>query len=117
MLRLFEKRLPLMFRAIFGLLFTILIIVIARALLTSVFRGISRASSNAFQNRAANSGGTGPHATGAQPDGPQLGGELHKDPVCGTYVAESSPFRRHVAGQNFYYCSDACREKHALVAR
>ncbi len=53
----------------------------------------------------------------AQAPNSQPTGELHKDPVCGTYVAESTNFRRHASGQTFYYCSDSCREKHALVAR
>ena len=100
-----------MFRAILELLFTILIVIVARALLTGVFRGIARSSSNAFQSRPENTGKT----TDTSPSGPQLGGELHKDPVCGTYVAESTPFRRQISGQTFYYCSSDCREKHALV--
>jgi YHS domain-containing protein len=103
-----------MFRAILELLFTILIIIVARAVLSSFFRGIARTSSASFRDRAANP----QNATEATPpQGPQLGGELHKDPVCGTYVAESTPFRRQSAGQTFYYCSSDCREKHALVAR
>ena len=54
-----------------------------------------------------------------QPKGkaPRLGGDLHRDPVCGTFVAESTPYQRRTASQVFYYCSDVCREKHALVAR
>jgi len=51
------------------------------------------------------------------PPSPSAGGELKKDPVCGTYVAESAAFRRSAGGQTFYYCSEKCREKHALVAR
>jgi len=45
-------------------------------------------------------------------DGPRTG-ELHKDPVCGTYVSESTSFRRQLSGKTIYYCSDACRQKHA----
>jgi YHS domain-containing protein len=100
-----------MIRAILELLFTILIVLLARALLTSLLKGVSNAASKSFQNPGANRGAASP------PPDPQLGGELHKDPVCGTYVAESTRFRRQSAGQTFYYCSSDCRERHALVAR
>jgi YHS domain-containing protein len=100
-----------MFRIIFEFLLFMLVVFVGRAILGSVLKGISKASSNSFQSPGANR-----QAGSASPD-PRLGGELHKDPVCGTYVAESTPFRRQSAGQTFYYCSSDCREKHALVAR
>jgi len=106
-----------MIRAIFELLFTILGILVIRALISSLMKGISRASSNSFQNRAADPRTASERSATPPPSGPHAGGELHKDPVCGTYVAESTPFRRQSAGQTFYYCSSDCREKHALVAR
>lgn len=99
-----------MIRALIELLITIILAYVARAVLASVFKGIANASSTAFQQQAGQ----------AQPNPspqPPAAGELHKDPVCGTYVAESTPFRSQVGGRRFYYCSDACREKHALVAR
>ncbi len=102
-----------MFRAIVEFLFVIIIAMLARALLSSVFKGIGRASSTSFRNRTANPS----DMPGSTTHGPQLGGELHKDPVCGTYVAESTPFRSQIAGQTFYFCSSDCREKYALVAR
>jgi len=104
-----------MFRALIELLFTIIIIVAARAVLTSLMRGIANASSGAFQKRQ--NSGAGDNGRAASHSGSNAGSELHKDPVCGTYVAESTPFRRQIGSQAFYYCSDACREKHALVAR
>ncbi len=38
---------------------------------------------------------------------PALGGKLIKDPVCGTYVAESTALQ---SGEN-YFCSEDCRQK------
>jgi YHS domain-containing protein len=99
-----------MIRALLELLFTIAIALVARAVLTSVMKGIGRASSNTF------AGVNSQQPRQAQPD-PRPTGELHKDPVCGTYVAESAALRRTAGGQTFYYCSEKCREKHALVAR
>lgn len=101
-----------MFRPAIELLITILIVLVARAILTSVMRGIANAGANVFR-RGAGVNGPGRAEGAAAPKG----GDLHKDPVCGTYVAESTPFRQNVSGQTFYYCSEACREKHALVAR
>ncbi len=99
-----------MFRAALELLFTILIVIIARAVLTSVMKGITNAAANASSSSSHTA--TPNRGPAAQPSG-----ELHKDPVCGTYVAESTAFRRQTGGQSFYYCSEACREKHSLVAR
>jgi YHS domain-containing protein len=103
-----------MFRAAIELLITILAVVVARAILSSIMRGIANASATAF--RKGNPDFAAQSSSGSA--APGLGGsELHKDPVCGTYVAESTPFRQNIAGQTFYYCSDACREKHSLVTR
>lgn len=99
-----------MVRALIELLITIIIAYVARAVLASVMKGIANASSTAFQQQ------TGQAQPNSSPQ-PPAAGELHKDPVCGTYVAESTPFRSQLGGRRFYYCSDACREKHALVAR
>ena len=89
-----------MLRALLELAFTIFIIIVARAILTSIVRGFVNAG---------------------RPSAPQSNspatGELHKDPVCGTYVAESTPFRSQISGSAFYYCSSDCKEKHTLVAK
>ncbi|MBV9612008.1 MAG: hypothetical protein JO091_06025 [Acidobacteriaceae bacterium] len=100
-----------MMRAVLELIFTIIVIIVARALLASVLKGFSRAASNSYQQQG--SGGPG---AGSQPSR-EAGSELHKDPVCGTYVAESTPFQKRAGLYTFYYCSEECREKHAVVAR
>jgi YHS domain-containing protein len=100
-----------MFRALIELLLLIAFVLIGRAVLNSILKGIARTASNSF----ANSGGDRPQQKQQQP--PSVTGELHKDPVCGTYVAESSALKRQVGRETFYYCSENCREKHSLVAR
>lgn len=53
--------------------------------------------------------------TRAAPDRPpavQAGGELKKDPVCGTYVSTSASVTRKVNGQVIYFCSEECRDKY-----
>src|SRR5581483_2933279 len=102
-----------MIRALIELLVTIVAVILARAILTTVLKNIANYSAGAWRNGPADP----MKNRGSAPSPAQSTGELHKDPVCGTYVAETPPFRRQTGGQTFYYCSDACREKHALVAR
>ena len=40
------------------------------------------------------------------------GGELKRDPVCGTYVAASTSLTREIKGQTHYFCSKECRDKY-----
>lgn len=40
------------------------------------------------------------------------GGELKKDPVCGTYVSEALSVTRTVNGEVLYFCSPDCRDKY-----
>ena len=42
----------------------------------------------------------------------RLGGELVRDPVCGTFVAVSTPFKKTIGGETLHFCSAACRDKH-----
>jgi uncharacterized protein len=42
------------------------------------------------------------------------GGELKKDPVCGTYVSTATGITRTVHGQVLYFCSQECREKYLV---
>jgi hypothetical protein len=108
-----------MYRALFELLFTILIIAAARSMLSGLFRNIA-SGARTFQNDSnAQSRNAEPGPAPGNGPGRQTtsANELHKDPVCGTYVAESTPHRRSSSGQAFYYCSSECRDKHVPVAR
>jgi len=44
----------------------------------------------------------------------QPGGELKKDPVCGTYVSVASSFTRNVNGEVVYFCSKECRDRYRV---
>jgi YHS domain-containing protein len=46
----------------------------------------------------------------------QSGGELKKDPVCGTFVAVASSIKTTVNGEIVYFCSTECRDKYRRVA-
>jgi len=43
----------------------------------------------------------------------QAGGELKKDPVCGTYVSTSSSLTRTVNGELVHFCSQACSDQYS----
>ncbi|HLH03849.1 MAG TPA: YHS domain-containing protein [Bryobacteraceae bacterium] len=95
-------------RPVLELLLIIAVVLVARSVLTSILRSFARAASQSFGTAA-------PRTSSAAPP-TAAGGDLHKDPVCGTYVAEGAALKRQSNGQTFYYCSQACYEKHSLVA-
>jgi len=39
------------------------------------------------------------------------GGELKKDPVCGTFISTSTAIQKRSGDQVFYFCSAECRDK------
>jgi YHS domain-containing protein len=43
------------------------------------------------------------------------GGELKKDPVCGTYVSAALAVTRTVNGEVLHFCSKECREKYRVA--
>jgi YHS domain-containing protein len=43
------------------------------------------------------------------------GGELKKDPVCGTYVSTAASITRTVRGEVHYFCSKECRDKYVAA--
>ena len=100
-----------MFRALLELIVTILVALVARAILSSVMKGFANSAAAAFQGQAGQPQGN--PAQQARESEPQRSGELHKDPVCGTYVSESTGFRRQSSGRTYYYCSATCRDKHS----
>jgi uncharacterized protein len=42
----------------------------------------------------------------------RMGGDLMKDPVCGTYVAANAAVTKIVNGRSLHFCSAACRDKY-----
>jgi hypothetical protein len=92
-----------MTRALIELLIIIILVIGARSVLNSLFRGFAGAAS--------------PKPSANRPSEVPAGGELHKDPVCGTYVAGSTHFQRQLGSQTFYYCSAECRDRHGIAAK
>ena len=44
------------------------------------------------------------------------GGELKKDPVCGTYVSADASVTKKINGQTIHFCSPACRDKYRAAS-
>lgn len=42
----------------------------------------------------------------------EIGGKLHRDPVCGVYVSEQLAVKRVRRGETLYFCSEECARKH-----
>jgi YHS domain-containing protein len=101
-------------RALIDLVITIIVAMVARAILGSVMKGFANSARSGF----AQSGPRGAPPPAAQPqERVSVAGELHKDPVCGMYVTESTRFQRKSGHDQFYYCSAECKDKHAVAAR
>ena len=83
------------------LIVDILLPLLVFALLRSLFRGL-------FQTRRDMT------RQAAPPSRPNVvvGGELKKDPVCGTYVSTGASVKRTVDGEVLHFCSKECRDKY-----
>ena len=91
-----------MVRTVFRLFLVFIAAVFVRRVVQLIFQGFSQASRE---------------ASAPPPESrPQLGGELKKDPVCGTFVAVASSIKKTVNGEVVHFCSTACRDKYQRVA-
>jgi YHS domain-containing protein len=87
------------FRAIFYLIAGVFIIGILRAVIAAVAKLFSEAFAPADESQAA-----------SRPSVP-ASEALHKDSVCGAFVAPSTAVQITVSGTRHYFCSAACRDK------
>jgi YHS domain-containing protein len=79
----------------------LLILIVAVTFLRAVIGLIARAMSQALE----------PEKTDAAPSH-AAGGELKRDPVCGTYIAESASVKKTVGNQVIHFCSPSCRDRY-----
>jgi hypothetical protein len=87
------------FRALVYLIFGILLI--------GILRFVIGAFARLFTNTTV-----GPQRPPAGPPRAPAPQTLIKDPVCGTFVASSTEFRKIKDGETHYFCSAACRDKY-----
>lgn len=97
-----------MFRVIFYLLLTVVVISVLKSIVGIFLKGVAQAMKGS-------SSPPGPRSASHQVP---LTGELKKDPVCGTYVAAAGSIKETVAGRTMHFCSAQCRDKYvATLAR
>ena len=89
------------------ILFPLLVLFLVRAIFRSLFT-----SFRTFNWTAANPGA---RSNPKQPPPVSVGGELKKDPVCGTYVSTSASVTRSVNGHLVHFCSEQCRDKYRVA--
>jgi len=83
--------------------------VVLPILLLTFLRAVIR---SIFQNLQGSSRTPQPRPAAAPSPVVQAGGELKKDPVCGTYVSTAVSVTRRVNGELVHFCSPACRDKY-----
>lgn len=90
-----------MLRLIGYLLVTVLLISVLRSVIGIILKGFADLFSTASPQTTA----------GHRSPDPMAGGELKKDPVCGTFIATATSLQKTVGGETFYFCSPQCRDK------
>lgn len=81
----------------------LLLLFLVRAIMRSVFQGFRATMQQP------------PRTTDRQPPTVPAGGELKKDPVCGTYVSTATSVSRTVNGSVVYFCSKECRDRYRVA--
>ncbi len=86
-----------MFRAILYLIATVLIISVLRSVIGVILKGFG----DLF------------HSADPQHKRPSVptGGELKRDPVCGTFISASTSIQKRIGSETYYFCSAECRDK------
>ena len=102
-----------MFRVIFELILTVVVLTVLKSIVGIVLRGFSEAMKPGSATTSA------PRPSNQRPSNQvPLTGELKKDPVCGTYIAAAGAIKEKVGGQTYHFCSQECRDKYvATMAR
>lgn len=86
-----------MMRAILELILTVLVITLLRSVIGVLAKSIFHPS--------------GPAASTPRRPSVPAGGELKKDPVCGTFISMATAPHKTVHGETYYFCSTACRDR------
>ena len=91
-----------MFRAFLYLIVFLLVVSVIRSVLGILSKAVGGLSSSSSPQAGA---------PGSRPSSPPSGGELKKDPVCGTFISTATAFQKFSNGQTYYFCSTECRDK------
>jgi len=88
------------------------LLIVRLVILYAVFRVIRNVLESLF------GGGRKPQVSNPKRPVPTVssGGELKKDPVCGTYVSADVAVTKRINGQTVHFCSPACRDKYRAAS-
>jgi YHS domain-containing protein len=89
-----------MLRAVAYLIASVLVITVVRSIIGIVLKGFADLFHPAESSQK----------TPGRPSVP-AGGELKKDPVCGTFISTASAIQKRIGGETVYFCSTECRDK------
>ena len=90
-----------MIRAVLYLFLVIILITVLRSVigvLSKFFQGLLEPPSSAASGEP-------------RPAGKDLGGELKRDPICGTYISTATSLKKTIKGDVVHFCSPECRDK------
>ncbi len=90
-----------MLRFIVILLASILLITVVRSIVGLILRGFAELVKTPSTPEKAQGGAAVP-----------AGGELKKDPVCGTYVSAATALKKVAGASTVYFCSQACFDQY-----
>jgi YHS domain-containing protein len=92
-----------MFRALLYLLSLVFIISVVRMVLGVIAKGFGELMG----------GGARQTSAGPRPPEVPMGGELKRDPVCGTFVPVATAIKKAgPGGETIYFCSTECRDRY-----
>lgn len=86
-----------MLRAVAYLIASVLVISVVRSIIGIVLKGFA----DLFK----------PAESPAKKPSVPAGGELKKDPVCGTFISTATSLQKRIGGETYYFCSADCRDK------
>lgn len=75
----------------------------------AAIRGVIGYAAKAFRRMGSNQSPSSPAS--ASPSATP-GGELKKDPVCGTFVSTAASVQKSFNGQVVHFCSAGCRDQY-----
>jgi YHS domain-containing protein len=86
-------------RAVIYLIASVLVFSVVRTILNILWKGFA----DLFRAEPSQAGPKRPTVS--------AGGELKKDPVCGTFISTSTALQKKVGAEIYYFCSAECRDK------
>jgi YHS domain-containing protein len=88
-------------------MFRLLFYVITAIFLISIIRMVAGVLMKGLGSLFEPAGAPGRPSSASVP----IGGELKKDPVCGTFVSAAASVKKSIGGSVVHFCSVECRDK------